>query len=313
MKNSNNLKHNTPILAITGGKGGTGKTLIATNLAIQFVNDGKRVLLVDCDVENPNTHILLNKSLDDSDVNANHVNMFLPQINPNLCSKCGKCHVSCYRHAILQLPQKFPSIMDHLCSGCGTCMKICPQKAISPSIRAIGMQYSIFNAYPNLDLYIGEVNPSEALSAVMVKELLENVHKFNSIHQYDLIILDTSPGAHCDVELCLENSDEVICVTEPTPFGEHDLGRILELTKLVGKTSHIILNRANMTDYREPIFNLTKKNSCILLGDIPLDDLVIENYVKGTPFVNDPRKFPAKDAFLRIYTHISHMLEERKK
>jgi len=309
----NQAKFKTPFLAITGGKGGTGKTLIATNLAVQFANEGKHVLLVDCDVENPNTHILLNKTLTDPDVNSKKVNLFLPIIDKSICTKCGKCHSACYRHAILQLPLKFPSIMEHLCSGCEICMKICPVLAITPGFRSIGTQYSISNVCPGLDLFIGEMNPSEALSALIVKEILANVSLFNSLNHYDVIILDTSPGAHCDVEQVISAADLILCVTEPTPFGEHDLARILELVRIIQKRAYILLNRSNMTDYRDPINLLAQKYDSQIIGEIPLDVIVIENNVKGIPFVNDSRIFPAKQCFFQIYEYINAMLKDGQK
>ena len=246
-------------IAITGGKGGTGKTLIATNLAVQFANQGYSVLLMDTDVENPNTNILLGKPLDDPDVESTPVEIFTPAFDENKCTKCGKCKTACYRHAILQFPQQFPEIMDHMCSGCETCARICPEDAITSKGRIIGQKYFIPQIHKNLDVIIGELKPSEAVSVLIVEDILEYSHSIQKTHSYDILIIDTAPGAHCDVETSLNAADQIIAVTEPTPFGMHDLGRILELLELNNHTASIIINRADLTTYREPIMDIIQK------------------------------------------------------
>ncbi len=301
-----------PTFAITGGKGGTGKTLIATNLAIQFTKIGKKVLLIDFDVENPNTNILLGKNLQDLDVESKPVHIFKPVFDLSKCNQCGICREGCYRHAILQFPQKFPSLMEHMCSGCETCAKICPQSAINSDSRIIGTQYYIKNIFPKLDLLIGELNPSEVVSILIIKEILQNARKFEDEYAYDVIIFDTSPGAHCDVELVLNNASQIICITEPTPFGAHDLNRILDLVHLIHQKALIILNRANMTDYRDPIIEFAQYHNSPIIGEIPLDDIVIEDYAMGVPFVNDSRDFPAKNAFLTIFETVFSKITEGK-
>lgn len=293
-------------IAITGGKGGTGKTLIATNLATQFAKEGKSVLLIDTDVENPNSNILLDVPLNGKNVQESFVKIFTPNFDPELCSKCGLCRDSCYRHAILQFPNQTPSLLEHMCSGCQTCAKICPEKAISAKGRTIGKQYYIPDISPNLDLLIGELTPGEAVSVLIVEEILEFSQKLISKKNYDLIILDTAPGAHCDVEKSLGAADQIIAVTEPSPFGSHDLKRIIELIHLNKGNPSIILNRSNLCNYRDKILDEITAMNVSLLGEIPVDRCIIENYAKGKPFINDERDFPGKEAFLQIYRKINH-------
>ena len=291
-------------IAITGGKGGTGKTLIATNLAIQLAHSGYHTLLIDCDVENPNSNILLGKSLDTPDVEKQSISMYKPVFSKDLCTKCGICRSACYRHAILQFPGQYASVMEHMCSGCMTCQKVCPTGAITEDSRVIGSQYLLTQAYPNLDLLVGELNPSEAISVKIVEAILQYAETLMETRKYDIIVIDTAPGAHCDVEKAISDADLVIAVTEPTPFGEHDLNRILDLLKVVGQTAEIILNRSDLTAYQEPIRSLAKTRNCHILGEIPVDSVVIEDYARGKPFILDSRDFPAKTAFQYIYEKI---------
>lgn len=297
-----------PSIAITGGKGGTGKTLVATNLAVSFANAGKRVLLVDCDVENPNTNILLGKSFGDDDVQSEPVMIYKPSFNQDLCTQCSLCRTSCYRHAILQFPDHFPSLMEQMCSGCKTCEKICPTQAIDPSYRLIGMRYFAADVKPNLDLIVGELTPSEALSAHIVENLIAWAFTPANYTNYDLIVFDTAPGAHCDVEKTLLAADVVINVTEPTPFGEHDLRRILELLQLIQKKSYVIMNRANLTEDAQEILNNVTSKSLEYLGKIDIDRILIEDYAKGEPFVLDSRTFPAKTQFQEIFHTVQQLL-----
>ncbi|RLI65002.1 MAG: hypothetical protein DRO88_05790 [Promethearchaeia archaeon] len=300
-----------PILAVTGGKGGTGKTLIATNLAVTFSKNNFKVLLVDCDVENPNSYILLGKKLDDESVESQSIDIFVPKFNKNACVKCGDCQKACYRHAILQFPDHFPSVMPHLCSGCEVCQKICSYNAIDSSYRPIGKKYYYPQTYEGLDLLVGELTPSEALSAHIVEHLIDEVQKPEIYSKYDLIIFDSAPGAHCDVEKILNASDMVISITEPTPFGEHDLNRILELLEIIDKNSYFIINRANLTKEGEDLSKrLSSYESIEYLGSVDVDKTLMEDYALGEPFSLDPRTFPAKTQFLEIFEQIQEILTE---
>lgn len=294
-----------PIIAVTGGKGGTGKTLVATNLAVAFSQKDFRVLLVDSDVENPNSFILLGKRLEDEPVSSQPVNIFVPKFNHDRCVKCGDCQKGCYRHAILQFPGQFPSVMEHLCSGCGVCEKICAYSAIDGNSRSIGMQYFYPQVFKGLDLLVGELTPSEALSAHIVEHIIEQTKNPDIYGQYDLIIFDSAPGAHCDVEKVLKNADLIISITEPTPFGEHDLNRILELLKTIDKKSYFVINRADLTQEGKALVEKYSQNQFVeFLGNINVDKTLMEDYARGNPFVLDPRNFPAKNQFLEIFEKV---------
>lgn len=298
-------------LAITGGKGGTGKTLICSNLALLLQQKNAKILLIDCDVDNPNTNILFSKQLTDPDVREQDVSIFQPSFIQNRCTQCKICQEACYRHAILQFPGKYPLLMEHMCSGCRTCQRVCPEDAIENSARIVGKQYFIKDLYPNLDLLVGELKPSEAVSILVVESILKYATTLIKKNGYDYVVIDTSPGAHCDVERVLMACDLILCVTEPTPFGAHDLKRILELIQIIGKPAYILLNRSDLTEYREEILEIQRKNNVPIIGEIPIDRLIMENYARGHPFVLDPREFPGKTAMYEIFHHIFALLTKK--
>lgn len=303
-------RKNVPTVVVSGGKGGTGKSLIASNLAVLFKLSGKKVLLVDGDVENPNIELLLGRTSASVARETVPVYIFRPIFDAETCTKCGRCRDNCYKHAIMQFGDSMPELMEHLCSGCITCMKICPSNAIKKGRREIGQIHFVKQAMENIDLLIGELTPEEAMSVSVISALLKRVNILMTESEYDIIIIDSPPGAHCDVEMLLENADLVICVTEPTPFGEHDLGRILDLIKMIGKPSAVIVNRATISEYKAPIKQLLESDRVPILGEIPLDTLVVENYAKGTPFVLDKRDFSAKNILINIFSKILTLLIE---
>jgi MinD superfamily P-loop ATPase len=294
------------IVCITGGKGGTGKTLCAVNIAVMFKNEGYKVLLLDGDVENPNTYLLLNGKLN----NKVEVPFFLPKIIDDKCSKCGICSQNCQNHALLYIDNSVPILMSSLCSGCKLCFKICPEKAIEPDFKTLGWIYS--TEINGLLLSVGELKPSEARSAGIVEALLEkNLTK--DVDKFDIIILDTAPGAHCDVELLIDSADFVIPVTEPTRFGKLDLKRILELIKLLGKDYKVIVNRSSLLGFREQFLKELRKENIKILGDIPMDKDIVNSYCQGTPLMDNDSEYDKEGggfiAFTNIYNNLKKWLE----
>ncbi len=275
------------IICVTGGKGGTGKTLVAVNLAILFKNRGYKVLLIDGDVENPNTFLLLNAKLK----NKTEVLYFLPKIIEDKCTKCGLCAENCETHALLYIKDSYPIPISTVCSGCKLCYKICPTNAIEPDLKVIGWTYTA-SAF-NIDLFLGELKPAEARSAVIVNKLMENLENVikTEPEKYDIVILDTAPGAHCDVEELISGADLVIPVTEPTRFGKLDLLRIIELIDLLKKEHKAIVNRSSLLGYKDKFLKELEEIGIEILGDIPLDEEIVSSYCQGIPLMEEKSKF----------------------
>ena len=300
------------IICITGGKGGTGKTLCAVNLAVMFKNEGKKVLLIDGDVENPNTYLLLNGRLE----NKRDVPFFKPKIIESKCSKCGLCAQNCAPHALLHITDSFPIPVLALCSGCQLCYKICPEEAIEADSKLIGWTYS--TKVNGISLLIGELKPAEARSVAIVETLLEELDKIikDDPDRFDVVILDTSPGAHCDVEALINKADLVIPVTEPTRFGKLDLIRIIELIELLNKDHRAIVNRSSLLGFRDEFLKELKEKNIIILGDIPLDDDIVHSYCIGVPLMDGnsetDKNGKGYKAFKRIFENLIEWMETKE-
>ncbi|MHA1895942.1 MAG: P-loop NTPase [Promethearchaeota archaeon] len=308
------------IIASTGGKGGTGKSFIATNLSIFLASQNKKVLLMDADVENPNDHLLLGiKEVEKMEgVQKRDVFQFLPKFDPDTCIKCGECSKSCKANAIFQVLDKPPVLMEHLCNGCELCYKICPVEAISANEKVIGsiyynkdLKFNFVNKVEEgsgketqikIDLLTGILNLGEVRSEKIIDEMFQFAKELDETDHYDYIIVDTSPGAHCDVEFILRNSNFAVAVTEPTPFGAHDLKRILDLSKVVNTKPYVVLNRYNMADYETEINNVLNEYGVSLLAKIPLEQKILESYAKGIPYLvyNSKEDLPGKEALLNL-------------
>jgi MinD superfamily P-loop ATPase len=301
---------NRNVICVTGGKGGTGKTVVAINLAMMFKNAGNNVLLIDGDVENPNTYLLLGAELE----NGEEVPFFIPKLIEEKCSKCGLCAKNCIANALLHIEDQIPIPILTVCSGCKLCYKICPEDAIEPDYKIIGWKY--FTQGSGIDILLGELKPSEARSAAVVEALLDELQtmKRSKEDPYDIIILDTAPGAHCDVELLINEADLVIPVTEPTKFGELDLTRIIELIDLLKKEYKTIINRSTLLGFKDEFLALLEEKKIPVLGDIPLDDEVVKSYCQGVPLMRNDAKFdtesPAYIAFSEIFKNLKDWIEE---
>jgi len=292
------------IICVTGGKGGTGKTLVAVNLAVMLKNNGLRVILIDGDVENPNTFLLLNGNLE----NPKEVRFFKPKIIANKCTKCGLCAENCATHALLYVKDKVPIPVLTVCSGCKLCYKICPTGAIEEDSRVIGWTYR--TKVSGISLLVGELKPSEARSVAIVEDLLDQLDEIleKEPDKFDVVIIDTAPGAHCDVEELINKADYVIPVTEPTRFGKLDLLRIVELITLLRKEFKVIVNRSSLLGFKDEFLKDLRGNNLEILGDIPLDQDIVQSYCQGVPLMDNNGKFSKQgegyQAFLEIYTNL---------
>ncbi len=292
------------IIAVTGGKGGTGKTTVATNLAVYYSNMGYSVLLVDADVDGPNAAILLGGRYLDGD----SAHILLPKILLDKCIFCGKCAEVCLEHAIIQVGDKPPTLFQEICNGCGACILVCPSKAINESYRELGKIYR--HNLHNIKVLTGALNPGEIRSQVVVQRLLERLDEEISTNNYDIVIIDTAPGTQVMVSRVLYRVEYAVAVTEMTPLGLHDLNLLLTLARDLGVNCGIVVNRSDIQAIDiSKLHELSKKFSSRILGEIPYDEYIIKSTVEMTPVLI---KYPDSPSSNAIKIIANEVLKELK-
>ncbi len=247
------------IIGIASGKGGTGKTTIATSLALALSQSGKDVSFKDCDVEAPNAHLFLHPIFDKKKT----VNILIPQIDVEMCTACGRCVEVCEFNAIIQLGKKI-IVFPVLCHGCGSCGLICPEKAITEIPRTTGI-LEAGETSEGIHFSRGLLNVGEAMAVPVISQLKE----WQSQPPSEIVIYDSPPGASCPVVESVRDADFVILVTEPTPFGLHDLKLAVELTEQLKIPTGVMINRDGIGDAEVEEF-CHQENLPVLLK-IPFD------------------------------------------
>jgi len=266
-------------IAITGGKGGTGKSTVATSLASELAKKNK-VLLIDADVDCPNDHLILNikrKKIKD-------VYQPIPKFNFKKCKKCGRCSEVCRENAIVFVKGNYPILIPEQCIGCSACIISCPYNAISKDKKKIGTIYS--GKIKNLDFLSAETEIGVEEESPVVNALKDFVKDKEKEQNYDFVLIDTSPGTHCNVISALSGVDSAFCITEPTPLGQHDLKLILQLLKKLKIPSKIILNRADIGD-KKLIQEIAKKFKAEIIAEIPYSKEILQAYSRGLPIKHE--------------------------
>jgi len=264
------------IISIASGKGGTGKTTFAVNLAY-FLSEKQQVALLDCDVEEPNDHLFLNVEK----YNQRPVAVPHPIFEKAKCNGCGKCVEVCNFNA-LAIAKDVPMIFNELCHSCGACGYLCPEMAISETQYQIGSIFQPFNNVLPFDFAYGLLNIGEVLAPEIIKQL-----KKGHLRSEYTNIIDASPGIGCTVVESLDKAGAAVLITEPTPFGLHDLELALELTRKMQIPAGIVINRSDGVD--KIIANFAEKAKIPLLGRIPFDRKYAEAYSKGEVLI---KRFP---------------------
>ncbi len=253
-------------IAVASGKGGTGKTTIASNLAHVVSQKGKRVKYLDCDVEEPNGHLFLNPVIQ----NRGTVGLPVPEVYEPDCTACGLCAQICQFKAIAALAEKI-LIFQELCHGCGGCMAVCPEHAISEKSREVGV-VEIGKA-SSIQFVHGKLRIGEAMSPPLIREVKKE------INPGEINIIDVPPGTSCPVITAINDADFVILVTEPTPFGLHDLSLALDMVNKLKLPHGVVVNRHEDDNLRARIF--CNERSVPILIEVPDDRRVAEAYSKG--------------------------------
>jgi len=272
------------IISIASGKGGTGKTTVATNLAFSLKNN---VQLLDCDVEEPNSHLFLNPVIE----NKETVFTPVPEIDEQKCTYCKKCAEICRFKAIAVL-EKAIITFPELCHSCGGCMEICPEKAISETGRELGVIER--GRRDNLDFVHGCLRVGEAMSPPLIRKVRSFIlpEKTN--------IIDAPPGTSCPVIAAMKEVDFVLMVTEPTPFGLHDLKLAVEAVKLLDIPCGLVINRSDIGDKRVKAY-AAQENLPVLM-EIPFDRWIAETYSRGGLIAEEMPEW--KEKFQELYRRI---------
>jgi MinD superfamily P-loop ATPase len=250
-------------LAIASGKGGTGKTTIAVNLARV---SGIRVQLLDCDVEEPNDHLFVKGTVSAEQT----VGIPIPKVDESLCDGCGECSRFCQYHAIVTFGTA-PLVFPEMCHGCGGCARVCPRKAIREEEHRIGVIQT--SQAGGITLHQGRLDIGVAIAPPLIRSVKARLRNGT------FAILDAPPGTSCPVITTLRETDFVALVTEPTPFGLHDLGLAVQMVRELGISFGVIVNRMGIGDER--VHEFCAREKIPVLQEIPDDRRIAEAYSRG--------------------------------
>lgn len=273
-------------IAVASGKGGTGKTTIAVNLAMSIDN----AMLIDCDVEGPNSHIFFKTQMK----KIKDVSIPAPVFDLDTCTLCGKCVEFCQYNSISIVGEKL-LFFEELCHGCGGCKIICPVDAITERDHHIGIISNGGNEA--LELYSGLLNIGEPFGVPIIRELKAYADDSK------ITILDSPPGTACPAVEAMRDSDYVILVTEPTPFGLHDLTLSVDIIREIGTPFGVVVNRDGIGDDRVEKYCMDE--NIPLLAKIPNDINIARLYSKGIPIVEEMPEYKA--LFIGIYNKVKEM------
>jgi len=280
------------IISVASGKGGTGKTLVATSLAFSL-KDRQPVQLLDCDVEEPNDHIFLKPVITQKEA----VCIQVPKVDEDKCTHCGLCAEICAYNAIAVLPDRV-MVFPELCHGCGACSYLCPEKAITEEGRETGVVE--WGDAGGIDFVQGRINVGEAMAPPAIRQVRERANADG------VVIIDVPPGTSCPVVEAIKGSHFCLLVTEPTPFGFNDLVLAVETVRELGIPLGVVLNRAG-GEYNKVEEYCLKENIPILLT-IPLDTRIARLYSRGVTMAEGMPE--TQEMFISLWDEIRKILDE---
>ncbi|MCD6290529.1 MAG: ATP-binding protein [Anaerolineae bacterium] len=282
------------IITVASGKGGTGKTTIAVNLGLALARAGQpQVHVVDCDVEEPNAALFLNPVLEESE----EVGQLIPEVDLEKCTFCGVCAEVCQYSAIAVVAQRV-LVFPELCHGCGSCTLNCPEDAITEKLDVMGVLErgragSITFAQGRMD--VGEAMPTPIIRQLKKWAIPED-------HSDRVVILDAPPGTSCPVVESMRGADYVLMVTEPTPFGLHDLRLAVQVARdELGSQVGVVINRDGVGD--EEVDAYCEAENVPVLMRVPWDRRIAEAYSEGIPLIDALPEY--QQAFLSLYQEVA--------
>jgi MinD superfamily P-loop ATPase len=259
------------VIAIASGKGGTGKTTVATNLAYVAAGSGRKVQYLDCDVEEPNGHIFLKPKI----THRQEVTVDVPQVDLEKCTGCGKCGEICQYSAIVHLKDNNVLTFEQLCHSCGGCWRICPANAIKPKPLKIG-EVELGKA-DGVDFIGGRLHIGSVRTPSLIKQVKRHIDKDH------LALIDVPPGTSCPVVEAVKESDFVLLVTEPTPFGLNDLKLAVGLVRQMNLPLAVAINRYGIGD--DSVEKYCKEENIDIVMKLPDDRRIAEAYSSGRMIV----------------------------
>lgn len=283
------------IISVASGKGGTGKTLVSTNLALSL-KDNHKVTLLDCDVEEPNAHVFIKPAITSSEP----VLIPVPSIDEEKCTRCGKCAEVCAYNAIAVIGEHVLTF-PQLCHGCGACSYLCPEKAISEEPRETGVVE--MGQADGLEFIHGKLTVGEAMAPPIIRKVKQQGGNEGTV------IIDVPPGTSCPVVEAVKGSDFCLLVTEPTPFGLNDLILAVETMRELDIPCGVVLNRAGVGD--DKVEEYCRKENIPVLLTIPLDTKIARLYAKGIPLVDGMPE--TQEMFILLWKEIRKIVDERNR
>jgi MinD superfamily P-loop ATPase len=283
------------IIAIASGKGGTGKTTVATSLALSIAADEsagpRNPLFLDCDVEEPNAALFLKPASD----HREEVGILIPEVDYEKCTFCGRCAEVCVWHAIAVVGEKV-LIFPELCHGCGSCALNCPEDAIHEVLNVMGTLES--GRAGSIDFAQGTLDVGQAMAVPIIRQLKK---KHLGAIDGQVALLDASPGTSCPVVETMRDADFVLMVTEPTPFGLHDLRLAVQVARdELGLPVGVVVNRDGIGDMG--VDEYCASEGIPILMRIPLDRRIAEATSEGHTLIEAMPQYRA--AFQALWRRI---------